>query len=143
MNFAAAAVWVALLMAELPAFGGEKLQLVERPTYEITTHVGKSSDGPGDLSTFSNPVFDAANERQIGTDQGFCIRIVPGKTSECFFTLITPAGQITLEGTVQDSGDSLFTVTGGTGSYAGAKGSMRLHPRDARKSSYDYIFDLL
>jgi allene oxide cyclase len=42
-----------------------------------------------------------------------------------------------------DEGDSLFVVTGGTGQYAGAKGSMTLHPRDAKASSYDFSYDLL
>jgi hypothetical protein len=42
-----------------------------------------------------------------------------------------------------DEGDSLFTVTGGTGKYAGAKGSMKLHSRDAKSTSYDFTYDLL
>jgi len=42
-----------------------------------------------------------------------------------------------------DAGDSLFAVTGGTGKYAGAKGSMLLHARDAQSSSYDFTYDLL
>lgn len=137
----------AWLMAPLFAFSAthaaERLQFVERPTGEVTTHVGKGQDNPGDLLTFANPVFDAANQKQVARDQGFCIRVVPGKSWECFWTLMTPAGQITLEGPFLDSGDSHFTVTGGTGKYAGAKGSMTLHPRDAQSSSYDFTYELL
>jgi hypothetical protein len=36
-----------------------------------------------------------------------------------------------------------MVVTGGTGKYAGAKGSMKLHARDAKGSSYDFTYDLL
>jgi hypothetical protein len=42
-----------------------------------------------------------------------------------------------------DAGDSSFAVTGGTGKYAGAKGTMKLHPRDAKSTSYDFTYDLL
>lgn len=138
------AAWLtAPLIAVSTVYAGQKLQFVERPTHEITTHVGKGDDNPGDLLTFANPVFDAAYQKQVATDQGFCIRVVPGKSWECFWTLITPVGQITLEGPFLDSGDSHFTVTGGTGKYAGAKGSMTLHPRDAQSSSYDFTYELL
>ena len=125
------------------AHAAERLQFVERPTHEVTTHVAKGNDNPGDLLTFANPVFDAANQNQVASDQGFCIRVAPGKSWECFWTLITRSGQITLEGPFMDSGDSHFTVTGGTGKYAGAKGSMTLHPRDAQSSSYDFTYELL
>jgi len=51
-------------------------------------------------------------------------------------------GMITVEGPFYDTGDSSFVVTGGTGKYAGAKGGMKLHWRDAKGSAYDFIFDL-
>jgi allene oxide cyclase len=144
MRHIACAAWLTVpLMAVSTVYAGEKLQFVERPTHEITTHVSKGDDNAGDLLTFANPVFDAANQNQVARDQGFCIRVVPGKSWECFWTLITKTGQITLEGPFMDSGDSHFTVTGGTGKYAGAKGSMTLHPRDAQSSSYDFTYELL
>jgi allene oxide cyclase len=59
------------------------------------------------------------------------------------WTLTLKTGQITVEGPFMDEGDSLFAVTGGTGKYAGAKGSMKLHPRDAKSTSYDFTYDLL
>jgi hypothetical protein len=34
-------------------------------------------------------------------------------------------------------------VTGGTGKYAGAKGALKLHARDAKATAYDFIYDLL
>ena len=60
------------------------------------------------------------------------MRTIVGKSWECNWTLTLKAGQITVEGPFMDEGDSLFAVTGGTGKYAGAKGSMKLHPRDAK-----------
>jgi allene oxide cyclase len=36
-----------------------------------------------------------------------------------------------------------MAVTGGTGKYAAAKGSLALHARDAKASAYDFVYDLL
>jgi allene oxide cyclase len=71
------------------------------------------------------------------------VRVAVGKSWECFWTLILTGGQITVEGPFYDSGDSTMVVTGGTGKYAGAKGAMKLHARDAKGTSYDFTYDLL
>jgi len=93
-------------------------------------------DSVGDMLVFANGVFDSANKTQVGTDQGYCVRTVVGKSWECFWTLTLKAGQITVEGPFMDEGDSLFTVTGGTGKYAGAKGSMNcIHATRNRRAT--------
>ncbi len=137
---------VAILITALTApaaFAAEQIKVVERPVGETTVDLAAKGDSVGDMLVFANNVFDAANKVQVGSDQGFCIRIVVGKSWECFWTLILKAGQITIEGPFSDTGDSIFAVTGGTGKYAGAKGSMKLHPRDATPTGYDFTYDLL
>jgi len=151
---------VAALLALLasPVNAGEHLAVVERALTDTTIHLGAKSDSKdandatihpgakadsiGDLLTFANPVFDAANKVQLGTDQGYCVRVVVGKSWECFWTLMLKDGQITIEGPFLDAGDSVMVVTGGSGKYAGAKGSMKLHARDAKGSAYDFGYDL-
>jgi hypothetical protein len=136
----------ALLTAALlaaPTFAAEQIKVVERPVGETTIDLAAKGDSVGDMLVFANNVFDAANKVQVGTDQGYCIRTVVGKSWECFWTLTLKAGQITIEGPFSDTGDSIFAVTGGTGKYAGAKGSMKLHPRDATPTGYDFTYDLL
>jgi allene oxide cyclase len=130
--FAVPAVWAA-----------EQIKVVEHPVNETTVDIGPKGDSVGDLLTFANPVFDAANKTQVGTDQGYCVRVVVGKSWECIWTIVLKGGQITVEGPFADSGDSLFAITGGTGKYAGAKGSMKLHPRDATPTGYDFTYSLL
>jgi hypothetical protein len=137
-----AAAALATLVA-YPALAAERLQLVEHPTKETTVDLGAKGDSVGDLLTFANPVFDAANKQQVGTDQGFCVRVIVGKSWECMWTMILKDGLITVEGPFADSGDSLFVVTGGTGKYAGAKGQMKLHTRPGKPDSYDFTYDLL
>src|SRR3984893_18315429 len=134
---------VAAALLTLPALAAEQIKVVERPVGETTVDLGAKGDSIGDMLVFANGVFDAANKTQIGTDQGYCVRTVVGKSWECFWTLILKGGQITVEGPFLDAGDSLLVVNGGTGQYAGAKGSMKLHPRDAKSTSYDFTYDLL
>ena len=125
------------------AAAAEQIKVVERPVGETTVDLTVKGDSVGDMLVFANGVFDAANKTQVGSDQGYCVRTVVGKSWECFWTLILKAGQITVEGPFFDEGDSLFAVTGGTGKYAGARGSMKLHPRDATPTGYDFTYDLL
>jgi hypothetical protein len=134
---------LAAALAVLPAMAGEQIVVVERPVGETTVDLGAKGDSVGDLLVFANKVYDAGNKTQVGSDQGYCVRTVVGKSWECFWTLTLKAGQITVEGPFLDEGDSLMSVTGGTGKYAGAKGSMKLHPRDATPTGYDFTYDLL
>ena len=133
----------AALLAALPAMAAEQISVVERPVNETTVHRSGDRDTVGDLLVFANKVYDAANKVEVGSDQGYCVRTVAGKSWECFWTLLLKGGQITVEGPFMDSGDSLLVVTGGTGKYAGARGSLKLHPRDATPTGYDFIYDLL
>jgi hypothetical protein len=124
----------AALLAALPATAAERLSVVERPVGESTIHRNGERDTVGDMLVFANKVYDAANKLEVGSDQGYCVRTVAGKSWECFWTLILRGGQITVEGPFMDSG---------TGKYAGARGSLKLHPRDATPTGYDFLYDLL
>jgi allene oxide cyclase len=133
----------ATALASMPALAAEQIVVVERPVGETTMDLGAKGDSVGDLLVFANKVYDAGNKMQLGTDNGYCVRTVVGKSWECFWTLTLKGGQITVEGPFMDSGDSLLAVTGGTGKYAGARGSMKLHPRDPTPTGYDFTYDLL
>ncbi len=100
----------------------------------------------GDVLGFHNPVFDAADEDQVGVDNGHCIRTVAtGKTEwECFWSVFLARGQITVEGPFYDDGtDTILAITGGTGAYIEAHGQMRLHARgNPVGSEFDFIYML-
>jgi hypothetical protein len=130
-------------LAAAPAFAAEHIKVVERPVGETTVDLTAKGDSVGDMLVFANGVFDAENETQVGSDQGYCVRTIVGKTWECFWTLTLKAGQITVEGPYFDQGDSLLVVTGGTGKYAGAKGSLKLHPRSGTPVALEFTYDLL
>jgi allene oxide cyclase len=132
-----------VLQAPLVAAAAERIQVVERALTDTTVDLGAKGDSVGDLLTFANPVYDAANKTKLGSDQGYCVRVVVGKSWECFWTLLLADGEITVEGPFYDTGDSVMVITGGTGKYAGAKGDMKLHSRDAKSTSYDFLYELL
>ena len=134
-----AVLWVAAQSAA----AAEHLVVVERAMTDTTIDLGAKGDSVGDLLTFANPVYDATNKTKLGSDQGYCVRVVAGKSWECFWTLLLADGEITVEGPFYDSGDSTLVVTGGTGKYAGAKGALKLHARDAKATAYDFTYDLL
>jgi hypothetical protein len=120
----------------------EVISVVERPSNETNIDIQPKGDSRGDLLVFANVVYDAANHVAVGSDQGFCVRVNPGKSWECQFTMMLKEGQIMTHGPFYDSGDSAFAIVGGTGKYAGAKGVMKLHPRDAKVTSYDFRYEL-
>jgi len=131
----------ALLLAT-PALAATQIHIVEHATTDVTSHIGAKPDNRGDVLTFTNDVYDANDKGKVGTDNGFCIRTAVGKAYECLWTTSLKGGQITVEGPFLDAGDSVLAVTGGTGQYAGAKGEMALHARDAKGSAYDFRFRL-
>ena len=136
-----AAALIVAGLAESPA-NAEELVVVERASSDVVTDTGAEGDSAGDILTFANEVYDAENTNKIGTDNGWCVRTVPGTAWECFWTLTLENGQITVEGPFYDAGDSILTVTGGTGKYSGASGEMALHARDAQGTAYDFKYTL-
>jgi len=129
------------LLAAAPA-SAASLTVIEHAVSDATAAVGKAKDNRGDILTFANPIFNAANKKQVGSDNGFCIRTVVGQAYECSWTTVLADGAIAVEGPFHDRGDTTLAVTGGTGKYAGVKGEMLLHSRDAKGSEYDFKFTL-
>jgi allene oxide cyclase len=105
---------VGLSGAGLATAAPQELIVVEHAATDGVTDTGASGDTAGDVLTFANEVFDAQDNNRIGSDQGMCVRTVPGKAWECFWTLSLASGQITVEGPFYDAGDSVLAITGGT-----------------------------
>src|SRR5262245_2595796 len=139
---AVALVGLGLQTGAVSADADEELALVERATSDKVIDLGDKGDSAGDILTFADPVYDAKNETQVGSDSGWCVRIVAGQSWECTSTTILQTGQITVHGPFYDTKDSVLAVTGGTGAFANVRGEMVLHARDAQGSAYDLVFKL-
>jgi hypothetical protein len=138
----AVAAWATPARHGHGSHGAKTITVIEHATTDSVTDTGASGDSPGDLLTFANPIFDASDTKKVGTDQGYCVRTVKGVAWECNFTTFLPGGQIVVEGPFYDAKDSTFAITGGTGRYRNARGTMKLQSREGR-TKFAFIFRII
>jgi len=119
-----------------------EIHVVEHPDSDTVVHTGgDATDSTGDLLTFHNKVYDETDDHRVGRDMGECVRIDVRRGSwECRWTTFLEGGQISVEGPFYDTEDTVLAVTGGTGAYASAQGSMEIHALGDGK--YGFIFEL-
>jgi allene oxide cyclase len=118
------------------------ITVVEHANTDTEIPTGGGKDVKGNILTFVNPIFNAADTKQVGHDEGFCTRLDPKKgVWECLWTTFLKGGQITVQGPFYDTKNSTLSITGGTGAYKNARGQMKLKSLDGGKK-YDFIFEL-
>jgi len=122
--------------------GVTRIHVIEHAITDVVVDIDPVGDSTGDLLTFHNELFDADNVAVVGTDQGDCIRIEVGVSWECRWINFLEDGSITVEGPFLDAGPSTLAVTGGTGAYRDAAGTMRL-VSNADGTEIDFIFKLV
>jgi allene oxide cyclase-like protein len=125
-----------------PGPGGHTIHVIEHATSDAVTN-GAAGDAAGNVLTFANPVYDRKDAQQVGSDQGYCVRIVVGQTWECNWTTFLPKGQITVEGPFSDTGNTVVAITGGTGKYRNVRGSMELKYHNPAGTEFDFVFHLI
>jgi hypothetical protein len=134
-------LWMVAIAASGPA-AADEMKLVEHADTDAVTDTGASGDSAGDVLTFANDVYDADDKNKVGSDQGVCFRTMVGKAWECFWTLSLDKGQITVEGPFLDAGDSVLSITGGTGDYKDARGEMALSAIGTDGKKYNFVYRL-
>jgi allene oxide cyclase len=122
---------------------GLTIKVVERATSDTLVDNGPKGDSVGDTLGFGNTIYDASNTTAVGSDGGQCVRTVPGVSFECMWTTSLKDGQITVEGPFLDAADSTLAITGGTGAFRNASGTMDLHARDAQGTAFDFTFHVV
>jgi hypothetical protein len=121
-----------------------QIKVVEHAATDRVVDLGAPGDSPGDLLTFHNALFDASNQDRVGKDQGECVRISPGQgTWECRWTAwIDGEGSLTVEGRFSDVHPSTLAITGGTGTYRNARGTMQLGFRND-PAEFDFTYRVI
>ncbi len=158
-------VGVALAMLGLavgvvaPASSGETyrrvtLRLTEKAAdnrdHQAFVDVGREGPSVADYVVISqDPIFDARRARQVGDGRGDCVAVrareapagPPELTLECDVTFVLAGGLITTEGPFAPAGGrSVVAVTGGTGPYRAAHGTMTAINEEA---GFTFVFRLL
>jgi allene oxide cyclase len=144
-----AALALTALVAAAPTYAktahasGTTVHVIEHAITDTEAPGVGGKDVKGNILTFNNPVFNTANTKQVGHDEGFCTRLqVKLGIWECLWTTFLKGGQITVQGPYYDTRNSILSITGGTGAYEGAQGQMDLKSRNGGKE-YDFIFHLM
>jgi allene oxide cyclase len=121
---------------------GTTVHVIEHAITDTENPGVNGKDVKGNILTFNNPVFNVADKKQVGRDEGFCTRLEPKKGIwECMWTMFLKGGQITVQGPFYDTRNSVLSITGGTGAYRNSRGEMALLSRNGGKE-YDFIFKL-
>ena len=123
----AASAMVAGFVLSGPATAAPPVTVIEHAVSDTYVDIGAAGDSKGDLLTFHNKVYDETDTTVAGRDQGSCIRISPKQgTWECQWTTFLADGNITVESPFSDTEATTGVITGGTGAYVGAGGSLDL-----------------
>lgn len=138
---AAVGLTIAVVTGGASTTPGQTIHVIEHANTDTLADVDPSGDSTGDVLTFHNPVFNAADSQKVGRDQGSCIRIRASATGswECNWTTFLANGHITVQGPFFDTRNSVLAITGGTGAYRDARGVMELKSR-AGGTEFDFIF---
>ena len=128
-----------------------RIHVIEHATTDTVVDLTANGDSTGDLLTFNNgdlltfnnEVFDEDNQTVIGTSHGDCVRIVAGVSWECHWVTTFEVGSLTVEGPFLDASPSVLAITGGTGEFRGARGSMRRVAHNDDATEFDFIFRVL
>jgi allene oxide cyclase len=136
---------LAVSLVSLSAAGPNVLRIhvIEHATTDTPIDLTANGDSTGDLLTFHNEVFDEDNQTVIGTSHGDCVRIEVGVSWECRWVTTLEVGSLTVEGPFFDASPSVLAITGGTGQFRGARGSMRLVVHNDAATEFDFIFRVL
>ncbi len=110
------AALLALVVAAPAAAGTTTLRLTEKQTFQSYADKGAKGESAGDIRSFGGPLF--SNGKPVGHDR---IRCVVGST--CHVTLWLIGGTLVAAHVVARPPQFNSRITGGTGRYAGARGT--------------------
>jgi hypothetical protein len=107
--------------ASTPPTGTLHVVLKPRSFHFVDVPPKRAGDGPpspGDTSITTYRVFDGSGAKRLGRAQFVCVATDRGKHEQCSGTIALRDGQIATQGDADH-----VAVVGGTGAYAGARGT--------------------
>jgi hypothetical protein len=116
--------------------GAQTLTLVavDLPKTERYVDVGAKGDSPGDTIFLREMLIQ--NAKKVGGSEVMCVFWV-GNAGRCHGTLRLGRSTLEASGGIHFGGTFSLPVVGGTGSYAGARGVLRVTAVSEKRSRYD------
>lgn len=113
---------------------GTKELVLRQASFKFLDHPprrrGDVPPSPGDTAIIGWRVLDATGKQRLGRLSAICVSTDRrGQAIQCTSALVLPDGAIMLEGT-----GSALAVTGGTGAYAGARGTAEGHNHGGKET---------
>jgi hypothetical protein len=108
-----------------------------RATSYVEIDNGRKGISAGDLYTFTHVLTE--HGKRVGRTEGYCVRIST-RMSHCTMTMFLSDGRIMIEGPLSETAGSRLAVTGGTGAYANARGSVAV--RRAGFFQFDLTYEV-
>jgi allene oxide cyclase len=108
---------VALIVPAVASASVTTLHLTEKQTFQHYVDKGAKGESAGDIRTFGGPVYQSG--KKIGHDRITC---VVGST--CSAQVWLPGGSLVSKRFVAGGPKFTAKITGGTGTYAGAHGTV-------------------
>ena len=115
-----ALIVISLVIPAVASASTTTLHLTEKQTFQHYLDRGAKGESAGDIRTFGGTVFQ--NGRRVGHDQ---IRCVVGAT--CDAQVWIDGGSLISRGFTANGPDFTAKITGGTGRYAGARGTVTVN----------------
>jgi len=101
--------------------------------------LGDGGDSAGDMTVWTNALFDAKEAEQVGTSNGYCVNLSSTHGPwQCTFILSMKEGDVVITAAqASKTGPYTGAIVGGTGAYADARGEVAYSPnQDRSKWSY-------
>jgi hypothetical protein len=112
-------VLAALAFPGFAAASGTTLHLTEKQTFQQYVDKGVKGESPGDIRTFGGTVYQSG--KRVGHDR---IRCVVGAT--CDSQVWITGGSLIANGFIARGPSFTAKITGGTGKYTGARGTVNV-----------------
>jgi hypothetical protein len=119
--------------------GPATIRITDRLLALTGVDVGRNGRSPGDMEISRHRLFDRTRARNvIGRAELVCTFVDRRRSRSCRGTFILPRGKLMVAGVLQYRQFFVFAVTGGTGLYDNARGTLTV-TRTARRPVRDLV----
>jgi hypothetical protein len=119
------------------ATGPAKITITNRQVSEARVDVGRHGKSPGDMEIIRQRLFDRTS-KQIGRAELMCTFVDSRRSRICRGTYFMPKGRLVVGGSLSFRQFYELAVTGGTGLYDNARGTVTV-TRMARRPVRDLV----